>query len=123
MIITREGKSLKRIEFHRDLHEEQRHVLYSVMSTLQSLGITPVCIPTNCFQIGLETEPIPSSPVGISTSSPMYPILSTGLMTAAVPTGKLDRKLPEVLDETLYYRLQKVPQEIQTGKLPSLPSL
>jgi hypothetical protein len=63
-----------------------RHdVIYSVTCMFHSLGIAPVCIPINCFQMGLETGPMPSTPVGINTSSPRYPILSTGLMTAAVP--------------------------------------
>jgi hypothetical protein len=60
-------------------------VIYSVTGTLQSLGIRPICLPTSSVHIGLDTGPIPSLPVGIDTSSPKYPILFTGLITAAVP--------------------------------------
>lgn len=94
---------------------------YSETNTLQSLGTVPVCIPTSCFQIGLETGPIPSSSVGMRTSSPRYPILSTGLMTAAVPIEHNCHLEVDGLHGA--YQPQKVLQEIQTGRLPSLPSL
>lgn len=75
-------------------------MVYLVTTKLHSLGISPVWIPTSSFQRGFETGPIPSSPVGIVTSLPRYPILSTGVTTAAVPVPNSSTRRP-VLDAAM----------------------
>lgn len=81
------NNSIPRIKIQQ-VRSTKSHIyisIYSVTTTLQSLGMTPICLPTSSSQSGLDTGPMPSGPVGMCTSSPSYPIRSTGLRTAAVP--------------------------------------